>query len=109
MFIVLLSFNESLATQFLFLNNELCMVRPTVIDMNLVDFYYYPFMISLNNCTGSCNVLSCMSYHITIDNYFYFLPLCKTRKCNIKWKRINLVIILWHNIIVHDIINLNCP
>ena len=38
MFIVLLSFNESLATQFPFLNNELCMVRPTVIDMNLVDF-----------------------------------------------------------------------
>ena len=26
--------------------------------MNLVELKYYPFMISLNKCTGSCNVLS---------------------------------------------------
>ena len=34
------------------------MVRPTLIDMNPNEFKYYPFMISLNNCTGSCNALS---------------------------------------------------
>ena len=34
------------------------MVRPTVIDMNLGELKYYPFIISLNKCTGSCNVLS---------------------------------------------------
>ena len=34
------------------------MVRPTLIDMNPVELKYYPFMISLNKCTGSCNVLS---------------------------------------------------
>ena len=34
------------------------MVRPTIIDMNSVEVKYYPFMISLNKCTGSCNVLS---------------------------------------------------
>ena len=34
------------------------MVRPTLIDMNPVQLKYYPFMISLNKCTGSCNVLS---------------------------------------------------
>ena len=34
------------------------MVRPTVIDMNLVELRYYPLLISLNKCTGSCNVLS---------------------------------------------------
>ena len=34
------------------------MVRPTLIDMNHVELKYYPFMISLNKCTGSCNVLS---------------------------------------------------
>ena len=26
--------------------------------MNSVELKYYPFMISLNKCTGSCNVLS---------------------------------------------------
>ena len=37
-----------------FLNGEPCMVRPTLIDMNPVEFKYYPFVI---RCTGSCNVL----------------------------------------------------
>ena len=34
------------------------MDRPAIIDMNPVDLKYYPFMISLNTCTGSCNILS---------------------------------------------------
>ena len=61
LFIVLLSFSESLAcdrTKCLFLNDEPCMVRPTLIDMNPIELKYYPFMISLNKCTGTCNVLS---------------------------------------------------
>ena len=60
-FILLLSFGRFLArdqTKCLFLNDEPCMVIPTLIDMNPVEFKYYPFMISLNKCTGSCNVLS---------------------------------------------------
>ena len=58
LFIALLSFSESLATKCLFFNDQLCMVRPTLIDMNPAELKYYPFMISLNKCTGSCNVLS---------------------------------------------------
>ena len=42
LFVVLLSFNESLA---------IFMVRPTPIDMNPVELKYYPFMISLNKFT----------------------------------------------------------
>ena len=57
-FIVFLSFNISLATKCLFLNGELCMGRSTLIDKNSVELKYYPFMINLNKCTGSCNVLS---------------------------------------------------
>ena len=34
------------------------MVRSTLIDLNPVELKYYPFMITLNKCTGSCNVLS---------------------------------------------------
>ena len=34
------------------------MVRPTIIDLNPVELKYYPFMISLDKCTRSCNVLS---------------------------------------------------
>ena len=32
--------------------------RPTLIDPNLVDLTYYPFMVSLDKYGGSCNVLS---------------------------------------------------
>ena len=34
MFIVLLSFSESLATKCLFLNDEPCMLRPNLININ---------------------------------------------------------------------------
>ena len=34
------------------------MIRPTLIDLNSIELKYYPFMINLNKCNGSCNVLS---------------------------------------------------
>ena len=61
LFIALLSFSSSLArdrTKCLFLNDKPCMVRPNIIDMNPNELKYYSFMISLNKCTGSCNVFS---------------------------------------------------
>ena len=47
---------ESISTKCLFLNDEPCMVRPTLIDINPNELKYYRFMISLNKCAGSCNV-----------------------------------------------------
>ena len=58
MFIVLLSFNSPFATKCVSLNDEPCMVRPTLIDLNAVELKHYPFMISLDKCTGYCSVLS---------------------------------------------------
>ena len=57
-FIVLLSFSVSLATKYLSLNKEPYMVRHTVTDLSPVQLKYYPFMISLDECNESCNVLS---------------------------------------------------
>ena len=48
LFIVLLSFSKSLATKCLFLNDEPCIVRPTIINMNPNELKYYAFLISLN-------------------------------------------------------------
>ena len=56
--IVILSFSGSLATKCLFLKDEPRMVRPTLIDMNPFELKYSQFMISLNKCTGSYNILS---------------------------------------------------
>ena len=56
-FIVLFSCNSSLATKCVSLNDKPCMIRPTLIDLNPVELKYYPFMIRIDKCTGSSNVL----------------------------------------------------
>ena len=48
LFIALLSFSKFLVrkqTKCLFLNDEPCMVRPSLINMNPNELKYYPFMI----------------------------------------------------------------
>ena len=50
-----------------FLNDELCMVRPTRIDLNPVELKYQPFKISLDKCSGSGNVLSPKIYVKAFD------------------------------------------
>ena len=57
MFIVFLRFIDTLATKCVSSNDEPCMVRPTLIALNPVELKYYPFMVSLYKCDGSCNVL----------------------------------------------------
>ena len=51
-FYVLLFYVSREQTKCLFLNDKPCMV-PTVIDLNPLELNYYPFMISLDKCTGS--------------------------------------------------------
>ena len=58
LFIASLSFSSSLAIKCLFLNDEPCIVRPTLIELNPVELKYYPFLISLNKFTWSYNDLS---------------------------------------------------
>ena len=70
-FIVLFSFRSSLSTTCLSLNDETCMARATVIDLNPAERKYlfmisldksaehkYLFMTSLDKCNGRYNVLS---------------------------------------------------
>ena len=40
------------------MNHEPPMAKPTLINMNPNELKYYPFMISLDKCTGSCDALS---------------------------------------------------
>ena len=45
----------------MFLNHKPLMVRPILIDLNLVALNYCPFMISLYKCSGSCNTANDLS------------------------------------------------
>ena len=57
MFTTLMSFSGTLVTKCMPLNNEPCMIRPTVFALSLVELNRYPFMISLDKCNGSCNAV----------------------------------------------------
>ena len=51
-------FSESLAldqTKYQFLNDEPCIVRPTLASLNAAELKYCPFMITLDKCTGGFN------------------------------------------------------
>ena len=65
-FIVLLNFSSFLATKCLYSNNEPYMVRPTLIDLNLVKFKCYPFIVSPDKCSESCNSANDLSTKICV-------------------------------------------
>ena len=53
----MLCFGRSLAIKWASMNNQQCKVRPTLIDFNLDELYYYSFIISLDRCDGNCNTI----------------------------------------------------
>lgn len=46
------------------LNNEPCVNRAIFIELDLVEFSYYPYMISLEKCDGSCNAFDGLSIKV---------------------------------------------
>ena len=52
-FTVLLSFSGSSARIAMSLNNDSCLARPTLIDLNSNELHNYSFMVSLDRCNGS--------------------------------------------------------
>ena len=52
-FIVSLSFSESLTTKCVYLNDEPSLVILTLIYLNDIELNYYPFTISLDKYDGS--------------------------------------------------------
>ena len=58
---MLLGFSISLATKPVSLDNESCITRPFLIDVNSVEFKCYPFMINLDKCSGSSNAVDNLS------------------------------------------------
>ena len=40
-----------------FLNNQLCQGRPTLVDIDSNNFFFYQFTASVSKCGGSCNTI----------------------------------------------------
>ena len=50
------------------LNNEPCMIRSFLVNSNPVELKYYPFMIILDKCSGSCNSVDDLSTKICVPS-----------------------------------------
>ena len=48
------------------MSDKPCLIRVTRLDLNPVLFNYYPFMISLDKCNESCNVLNDLCIDICV-------------------------------------------
>ena len=67
-FVALLTLSGLLATKYMSLNNEQCIIRPTIIDINPVELNYYPFMINLDKLDGSCSAVDYLSTKICVPS-----------------------------------------
>ena len=67
-FIALLGFSGSLATKLVSWNNEHCMARPTLIDLNPIELDYYPLMVSIDKSNGICNTVDNVSTKICVPS-----------------------------------------
>ena len=53
--LVLLGFDGLLATKYIYTNNQSCMIKTTLFDLNPDKLHDYPFIHSLDRCDGNCN------------------------------------------------------
>ena len=73
---MVLSFSGSLAsatmvfdhTKYIYLNNELGLGGPTLMNLNSNELHYHSFMVSLGRFNGSCNTLDDLLSRIFVPN-----------------------------------------
>ena len=75
-FIALWSFGRSLTTKCVSFNNEPCMISSTFTDLNPIKFNCYLFIIGLDKCNQSYNVVGDLSKKICVQS--------KTKLVNVK-------------------------
>ena len=74
MFIVLLSnkANSSNHTKCVSLSNQKCEIQPTFFNLHPnecnQEFHHYPFVVKLDRCFGSCNILNDLSNKVCVPN-----------------------------------------
>ena len=110
MFNLLIRFNGSLTTKCTLSNNEPCLARPTLINLNPNEPHYYPLFLVLDRYNGNCNTFDDLSCRI------YFPKITKDVNLNIflyhnknKWsKEISKTYFMWFhvNLMVENVIQI---
>ena len=64
--------NASNYTKCISLNNQQCMIQPTLIKLNFNEYsqalLYFPFAVNLDRCVGSRNTLNDLSTKVYVPN-----------------------------------------
>ena len=79
------------------------MIRPPLLDLNFVELKYHPFIIRLDKCAGSCNVLSPKIW-VPKETKDAYVKVCNmiTNKMKLKpWQNIFHVILNANSIVQH--------
>ena len=64
----LLVFGRSRAMKYVFLNNQSFNVSSMFVNVNFNEPIYYPFVVSVNKCIGSCNTIDDAFAWIRVSN-----------------------------------------
>ena len=71
--------NASNHTKSMSLSNQRCMAQPTLINLHpneySQEFHYYPFLVKLDRCVGSCNTLNDFTNKVFFPNKTEYLNL----------------------------------
>ena len=72
--------NASIHSKCVSLNNQQYMTQPTLINLHPNEYSqrlrYYPFIVTLHRCVGSCNTLNDLSNRICVLNKTRFKLAC---------------------------------
>ena len=88
--ISLFSIIQTRALECVLVNNQKCMPRPEILDVN--EALFYPYNVQVNKCSGSCNTLDNPIEKVCVPNvikglnmkvYNFLTMLNKTR--NVLW------------------------
>ena len=74
------------------INNQECKLKPEIVNVNINEFMFYPYSISANKCSGSCNNINngyaklCVRDAVKSSNIKVFNLMSKTDETrHIKW------------------------
>ena len=66
--LALVCFGGLPATNCVSMNNQSCITRAALTDLNSDEVHYYPFMVSLDTCDASCTTIKDPSGRICVPN-----------------------------------------
>ena len=50
-----MTFSSCIALKCVSMNNQVCKIRPQVVNINSDNPFFHPYSIEVNKCSGSCN------------------------------------------------------